>query len=642
MQRLKVSPRTNVKKIGGSVRNESAPTPKKWLNNRFDEVMEAQRCWDGLAAARKTRIRNRRYLFGDQWGDVMKDPDTGKEITEEQYIINQGRNPLKQNLIHRLLKAVMGQYRSNQTEPVCVARDRDEQQLGEMMSTVLQYNYQLNKMQELDARMMMEYLLSGAVFSKEIYSWRHDKMDVWSDMVNFNRVFFDNKMEDPRHWDCTLIGEIHDLPLSAVLAKFAKSPEEAARLQDIYRTASNENLLYNYAQNLTTRKLDNISFLTPSEPGMCRVIEKWKKERKPRYRCHDRLMGRYYKIELDEVKDVAAENKRRIAEGQQYGMAVEDIAFIEVEWFMDEFWYYRYLSPLGDVLDEGETPFEHKSHPYAFKLYPFIDGKIHSFVGEVIDQQRYINRLITQADFAQANAAKGTLLMPKDFLDELGPEETYRQWTKSNGIIPYTPNPTMPNLKPEQVNTNSISPGTFEFINLQFKFMEDISGAHASLQGAAPNSGTSGIMFAQQTANAANNLVDILDSFKSYREDRDMKKLKTILQFYTDKIRLNSINSGAGKIKVFDPDKVRNVEFDLTISESSNTPVIRMMANEMLMTLFNAQAITVEQLLENGSFPFADNLLQSIKAMREKMQQDAAAQGMVQGAPPPTAMQPQQ
>jgi len=50
------------------------------------------------------------------------------------------------------------------------------------------------------------------------------------------------------------------------------------------------------------------------------------------------------------------------------------------------------LSPFGDILDEGEIPYEHKSHPYVFKAYPFIDGEIHSFVSDVIDQQRYTNR----------------------------------------------------------------------------------------------------------------------------------------------------------------------------------------------------------------------------------------------------------
>ena len=45
------------------------------------------------------------------------------------------------------------------------------------------------------------------------------------------------------------------------------------------------------------------------------------------------------------------------------------------------------------------------------------------------------------------------------------------------------------------------------------------------------------------------------------------------------------------------------------------------MANDILLQLWQAQAISVEQLLENGDFPFADDLLQSIRSQKEQLQQ---------------------
>ena len=47
------------------------------------------------------------------------------------------------------------------------------------------------------------------------------KMDVWNDVINFHRFFFDNHMKDPRHWDCHMVGEIHDLGLYDVMAQFS-------------------------------------------------------------------------------------------------------------------------------------------------------------------------------------------------------------------------------------------------------------------------------------------------------------------------------------------------------------------------------------------------------------------------------------
>jgi hypothetical protein len=79
---------------------------------------------------------------------------------------------------------------------------------------------------------------------------------------------------------------------------------------------------------------------------------------------------------------VQAENMKRMEQAQRNGIPYNEIPFIKAEWFMDSYWYYYFLSPLGDILAEGETPYEHKSHPYVFKAYPFIDGEIHSFVSD--------------------------------------------------------------------------------------------------------------------------------------------------------------------------------------------------------------------------------------------------------------------
>lgn len=57
------------------------------------------------------------------------------------------------------------------------------------------------------------------------------------------------------------------------------------------------------------------------------------------------------------------------------------------------------------------------------------------------------------------------------------------------------------------------------------------------------------------------------------------------------------------------------------------------MANEILMQLWQAQAISTEMLLENGDFPFADNLLQGLQSQKEQI-----AQGQTPDALPPELM----
>ena len=59
----------------------------------------------------------------------------------------------------------------------------------------------------------------------------------------------------------------------------------------------------------------------------------------------------------------------------------------------------------------------------------------------------------------------------------------------------------------------------------------------------------------------------------------------------------------------------------MSIVPSNSTPVYRAISNDFLMQLWQSKAISLEQLLENGNFPFADSLLQSIQAQKEQLQQ---------------------
>ena len=56
-------------------------------------ILEASRAWDGLDKFRKNAHRCRDYPYGKQWTDRIKDPATGKWITEETYIKAQGKIP---------------------------------------------------------------------------------------------------------------------------------------------------------------------------------------------------------------------------------------------------------------------------------------------------------------------------------------------------------------------------------------------------------------------------------------------------------------------------------------------------------------------------------------------------------------------
>lgn len=636
-QKYKLLPMSHITPKRDNTEIDTVVFSEKHFGDRraFDVLMEAQHYWNQMDDFRHDRERNKRYTYGFQWDDVIC--VDGKKMSEEDYIKAQGNVPLKNNLIRRLVRNVLGVYRSQLKEPTCTARDRDEQKLGETMSTILQCNMQLNRMNEVNARSMEEFLISGFIVHRKSYGWRNGKEDCWTDYVQPNNFFIDNNMRDFRGWDVTCLGEVHDVSFGQLCEQFAHTPQEYRRLKEIYKWAARREYIASYAERFGYSRLENYDFLLTSEPGRCRVIEVWRKEQKPRYRCHDYQNGDIFKIEVSDYEEqVAQVNRERMQMAKEAGMPDDEVPLIKATWFVDDYWYFYYLSPFGDILREGETPFEHGSHPYVFKAYPFIDGEIHSFVADVIDQQRYTNRLITLYDWIMRASAKGVLLMPEDCLpDGVSMEDIAESWAEFNGIIVYKPSPSR--QIPQQVANNSTNIGITELLNLQLKFFEDISGVNGALQGKPGFSGQSASMYNQQVQNSTMSLLDMLECFSQFTIDGAYKDVKNMQQFYDTKRVFNIAGKSGAQIE-YDPKKIRDVEFDLSITESTSTPAYRQLANDWLMQLWQAQAISVEQLLEFGDFPFADELLQSIKSQKEQIEQG----GMPEAISPQLMQQAQQ
>lgn len=626
-QKYKLLPMSHITPKRDNTEIDTVAFSQKHFGDRraFDVLMEAQHYWNQMDDFRHDRERNKRYTYGFQWDDVIC--VDGKKMTEEDYIKTQGNVPLKNNLIRRLVRNVLGVYRSQLKEPTCTARDRDEQKLGETMSTILQCNMQLNRMNEVNARSMEEFLISGFIVHRKSYGWRNGKEDCWTDYVQPNNFFIDNNMRDFRGWDVTCLGEVHDVSFGQLCEQFAHTPQEYRRLKEIYKWAARREYIASYAERFGYSRLENYDFLLTSEPGRCRVIEVWRKEQKPRYRCHDYQNGDIFKIEVSDYEEqVEQVNRERMQMAKEAGMPDDEVPLIKATWFVDDYWYFYYLSPFGDILREGETPFEHGSHPYVFKAYPFIDGEIHSFVADVIDQQRYTNRLITLYDWIMRASAKGVLLMPEDCLpDGVSIEDIAESWAEFNGIIVYKPSPSR--QIPQQVANNSTNIGITELLNLQLKFFEDISGVNGALQGKPGFSGQSASMYNQQVQNSTMSLLDMLECFSQFTIDGAYKDVKNMQQFYDTKRVFNIAGKSGAQIE-YDPKKIRDVEFDLSITESTSTPAYRQLANDWLMQLWQAQAISVEQLLEFGDFPFADELLQSIKSQKEQIQNGGMPEAM--------------
>ena len=492
--------------------------------NVSDNLRLLQICndyWSSLQDFRERRERSRKYLRGDQWHEIIEDPDNeGTYITEEEYIQNQGKIPFKQNIIRQLVKNVIGQYRLNPTQSMVITRNRENQTEGEMMTQVLRAAKDLNRCQKLDTRNWEEFLLSGFPTQKIGYKfWQdRDQEDLFLENINPNRMFFNTDVADVRLLDLNLIGEIRDVDVEDVVSAFATNEEEAKLIRSWYQNRTRENTVVSY-NGLSPDRIENLDFLI-SPDDKARLIEVWELKSEWRLYFHDYLTAEvgFTEMTKEQINQI---NQARIFSAVNQGMVEEEVALIEYWDKLDRFWYVKYLTPFGNCLYEGETPYGHKSHPYVMLLYPMLDGEVWGLVEDIIDQQRYINRLISLMDFIMGASAKGVLLLPEEAIpDDMEPEEFADEWTKFNGVIKFKAKPGVP--LPTQISSNAVNIGAMEMLSLQMKLVQDIAGVSSALQGQQAKSGTPSSLYAQEAQNSAINLKDYMDAYSEFKRDKEL------------------------------------------------------------------------------------------------------------------------
>lgn len=578
----------------------------------------AQQCYDGFFDLRRSANRNTRYYRGDQWGDIIE--VNGKRMTEGDYIAMQGKTPLKQNLIRPPLRNILGQYRSSPFKSVVYARNKEDQVASEMMTLALESAYTMNDGKERDARQLESFLVKSAVIYNTSYSFDHERMRPIPKFraVNLNRFFCDTNIEDVMGEDVKIIGEIVDISKLELISTYADTPEKQEAIEAIYSSVRN---YYENYRAFDGSRTDHLSFLVPESSNLCRVIKVCVKEGSWKLLVHDYADATYESYELSDENLIKAEIQARIKLGEETGTVIPKITYQKK--FIEE-WKYYHLTPNGYCLWESENPYLHKSHPYVFKFYPMLNGATWSMVEDMIDQQKMVNRWIILQEFIASSAAKGVLLVPEEAIPgDMDIEDFAEEWVRYNGVIKIktrTKNGA-PVPLPQQVMNSTVNPGLVDMINAQINFLQDVTGVHSAMQGKQASAGTPAALYAQETANASMNILDYLESFASFCKKRDYKVIQLIKQYYSEKhYQLLGNKSISEQAKYFDPDKIRNIDFDNEIAKGSDTPSYRMVVDDMLWEMTRNQMITIEMFLEHSSLPFADKLLATIKAQKENME----------------------
>lgn len=603
-------------RVKGGSRKMAAPV-RKSVRKRNQEDLEAleqfANDWASLEEMRRKTRRSVMYAWGDQWGDLVRDPDTGRMITEGDLIKKEGKVPLKNNMIAPILSNIEGQLRTAQMKPVCVVRDQREAKLGEMMSMAVEYVHDINEVAELDVATLKSETTSGVMAQRIEYGVNPDKgnkQDVWVYPVETARLFFDSSVEDPRMWGLARVGELYDMTIEDVVANFGKYVPEQ-ELREIYGDGGT----YLDSHALDGEKLESLNFYTPSQPNMCRVILGWRLENRPAVYWQDFEKGTYGYAKRSEKHLIEEENRRRIEYYAAQGVAEEDIPLIEYSDETERVWVYRYMTPWGHCLVKGDSPYWHGEHNFVLGVYHLSGGKLYNYVEQFIDQQRSINRTATLIDFIRGASSKGVMIVDETAFESMSREEIVDEYVRYNGVlfVKLKPGQSIDGVA-RQYNSGAAVAGDFELLNLQLRLINEISGVNSAMQGHAPQSGTPSSLYAQQVQNSSLNLKGLFGSLAAFRRRRDTKVMQTIQQFYNQPVYLDIAGVDySEEAKWYNPDKVKNAQIDLAITEGNNSPAYQVLQNDFLWNLFSGGAIDLATMLENSSYPFATRLLETVK-----------------------------
>lgn len=456
----------------------------------LDEIHEA---WLEGSELRRKRHRYIDFCYGRQWNDRVR--QGGVTMTEYELAESTGKRPLTNNLIRQLVKNITGRFRQRLAS-------------GEASTTIDKETAERNMTDELDSRLLEEFLISGCAIQRITAERRPNGEGVWIDNVDPDR-FICNSYSDPRGNDIELAGMLHDMSLREVCARFGKGdPSTISAIARLYEAEG-----HGTSRVLGTGEREGFR---QARRGRCRVTEAWTLETVSKTICHNRSTGTVFTVDAE-----AKETLDRIdheLRNKGYEPLIRK-GRTELEW------HCHWFAPGGELLDHYRSPYGHRSHPFCVKHYPMTDGEVHPMVEDVIDTQKYINRLITLIDQVMGTTAKGVLLFPiNQKPDNLSWSDIGERWARPNGVIPFHPDGLSDG--PKQIVSGAQPTNAYSLLETELRLMEQISGVNSAMSGRFAGNNMSAALYEAQTENGMISLLDTLACFDTFRAERD-KKVKT-------------------------------------------------------------------------------------------------------------------
>lgn len=596
-----------------------------------------RRCADLYEKGREWRDNMRRwtdYTLGNQWGDYINDPDSMYEqkIKEEDYIKRQGFTPLKYNIMGKTRTTACGLFANQMIAPTVGVRGSGEKnrKIADMVTCALRSAGQNNKEAQMLTHELEEAWMKAIFLMSVCYKWNCEKKmkDIYVQHEDPYKLIVENDLMDKELRDVSLIGMIRDLPFREMAAQFCHSAAEVQMLMDEYTAINMQQAAPNYSFSGDRYSGDAESFYVSTSTDKCRVFEIWTKESEEALFVHDWAKGVDEFRPLSDREAIIEENARRIAQVMMSGGTEEDAQLItpaeegsDDGYKVREFWYVRWITPMGHCIYEGETPYTHGSHPFVFGAFPMVDGKILSPAESMIDIQRGLNRMMSQMDFIRQRGAKNVLMVDANAIPDGIDWRSFADEYSRNGSVLFLK--MKPGMQwPQQLKSAKVEDADIAMVNLYKQFADEISGMNGAIRGESVKADTPASLYAQQAANSANNIAYFMLWFNGCVSDLHWKEMMLIQQYYEEGRYLPVAgHEFEEEAKIFRQSDARSVMLYLeTIDQNSVSMFLAQFENTLSLAL-QSQGIDYMTYLRSTRAPFAWKLADEIESRQQKMAQ---------------------
>jgi hypothetical protein len=611
----------------------------QWLSHYYDNMSELRKKWK----------RAQDFVMGRQLEEKIE--WNGRKITIREYMELQGMPILEYDVISDKLISLVGLVRQQRATASCTAVDPNEEDYISFFNEYLRQNDNNNNRQEMDARLFYEFCVYGFIGMSTVWDRRNGREGIFNDKVDIYKLavppFF-----KPDLSDIEIFGIGHDLTWREILAKFTDGSDgQAQQLNEIYlQTQTHYSPEQGYQATGEAQLTGLEDFLHSSIQGKYRVIEVWTTESRQSLWVHDwdksdaGFMPMGVQAELDaENESRKRANVMRDENGlpildengeEMYYVDPKELNLIEYEPQMETFWYRRYITPNGYLLDARESPYfvlrdgyRCSIQPYSFLAYPCLQGEVKSLIMRMENNQRTLNHYMMMINFVVANGAKGTLLVDDASVsDKVSPEENRRNYNKTNGE--YHWDSSKGGEKPEVLMNKSIPAGVEFMINFAKTMAAEGSGVQGALQGVHRN--TSGKQYQLERESASTSVTDFVESFNCFKLREAKLKTYLIQEFCNEHDSVKLV--GDDYRTYFNPETMRDMDLDVAMDLDSYSATIRDQIVDLLWQLKKDGDIDAYTMLTNGKFPGTYRIRKYLKEkmeQREAMEAQMAAAGQV-------------